>query len=116
MRRLLVLAVIVMVACSNEPVKPDVKADVETYAEYDDGFSKIGMVTLRLENASNYPVYTVAVSVTLKTDQRSYHRTVYDDRGIPPETVIWLSLEFSYIDYEETAALEGVSIDDVFID
>jgi hypothetical protein len=58
-------------------------------------------------------VYAFTVSVSLKTDKNSYFKTMYDDRGIPPGTAIWLNIEFVYFDADETAAAKDVAIGDL---
>ena len=102
-------------ACSYEsPVFEEVEVGVQEFAEYLDGYSRIGRVVLVIENISAVPIYSATVSLRLETSSRSYYTTIHDDRGVPPETKIYVTVEFSYLSPDERADSTGVAITDTY--
>jgi hypothetical protein len=111
MRYAAVFLTLLIVACTGAGIeKTQVTASVENLTEFDDGYTKIANVAIKLDNTSNVPVFSFTIAVELETNRRIYYRTIYDDRGVPPHTVIWLTIDFAYIDTEEEAKLEDIRI------
>jgi hypothetical protein len=111
------LAVILIMACSmDEAPTPVVVATVEDLVEFDDGYAKTGHVALKLENQTKIPVYSFTVALTLKTDKNTYYQTLRDDRGVPPETTIWVNVQVQYVDSSESSDLDGIQISDLYFE
>ena len=102
-------------ACSTEPgVFNDVIVEVEDFAEYNDGYGNVGRVVLGVENSGVVPIYSASISLRLETDRHSYYTTVRDESGIPPETKVYITVEFTYLSPGERATETGIVITDSF--
>lgn len=115
MRWIIVTTCIWLCACAYEPPAFDeVEVGLQEFTEYSDGYARIGRVVLAIENVSAAPIYSATVSLRLETSGRSYYTTVYDDRGVPPKTKVFITVEFSYLALEERAEAAGVTILDTY--
>ena len=117
MKAALILAAVAIAACSLDgtPI-PVVVATVEDLVEFDDGYAKIGHVALKLENQTEIPVYSFTVALTLKTNKNTYYQTLHDDRGVPPETAIWVNVQVQYADSSETSEVAAIQISDLYFE
>ncbi len=114
---LLVTLAMCVASCSlGDSISLDVVATVEDLVEFDDGFTKTGHVVVRLENRSVIPVYAYIMALSLETDKNTYYQTVRDDRGIPPEMTIWVTLQIPYFDSGEFSTVEGIEISDLYFE
>jgi hypothetical protein len=115
MKWYIVITCICLCACSSEaPVFDGVEVDVQEFDEYVDGYARIGRVVLSIENTSVVPIYSAMVSLRLETSGGRYYTTVHDDRGVPPKTRIYVTVEFTYLSAEERADPTGVAITDTY--
>lgn len=109
MKYSILLAVVCFAACAR--TLPDaVSVEIADFAEYNDGYSGVGRVVLIIKNPTAVPVYSAAISLRLETGERCYYTTVYDDRGVPPETEVYITVEIAYLSPAERAIEGGAQI------
>ncbi len=117
LKTIVVLLVFLIASCDPiVPASPAVSVSVAEIGEFDDGYAMFCRVTVRAENTGSIPVVRSTVSVELATDKASYFRTFYDDRGIPPATSIFFSVEFELLSIDEIINKDSVKVHDWFFD
>ena len=115
MKRIAIWAVVCLGACAVRPeIYDEIFIEIEDFSEYVDEYGRVGRVVLSVMNTTNSPIYSGTISLRLKTDGGAYYTTIHDEDGVPPDTKVFLTVEFFYLAPEEHSSASEVTIIDYF--
>jgi len=111
-----IVAFFSIVSCSNDPSSwyPSGKATIVSWYETPDSSSQVCMITLKIENTGKSTISAYTVSLSAKTDIRTYYRTISESFVILPGKSAYIDVGIEYTSNTEILAADGLSIVDEY--
>jgi len=103
-------------SCTNDPSSwyPSGKATAVSWYETLASGSKSCMITLKIENTGRSTIGTYTVSISAKTDVRTYYKTIAESFAILPGKSAYVDVVIAYASDTEALAADGLSIVDEY--
>jgi len=111
-----VVALFSIASCSNDPSSwyPSGKAPIVSWYETSVGGSQVCMITLKIGNTGQSTISVYTVSLSAKTDVRTYYKTIAESFVILPGKSVYVNAEIEYDSNTEALAADGLSIVDEY--
>ncbi len=111
-----VVALFSIASCTDDPSSwyPSGKATVVSWYETSASGSKVCTITLKIENVGRSTIDASTVSISAKTDVRTYYKTIAESFVILPGKSAYVDVAIAYASDTEALAADGLSIVDEY--